>query len=170
MVNFQRILNILFIYVLCGVLLGAYTYQYAKSESPCPLCLLQRLGMIGVASALLLNLRFGIKAQHYGLAILSAISGRMVALRQIGLHVCPEFPTFGEPVLGFDLYVWSYMVFTCSIFSAAVLTIIYGYFRKLEYFPTWNRADKTAFWVVAVITLGNAITTLIECGLTTCPG
>lgn len=170
MARFQRILNLLFIYVLCGVLLSGYAYQYIKSENPCPLCLLQRLGMIGIASALLMNIRFGIKVQHYGLAILSAVFGRMVALRQIGLHVCPEFPTFGEPVFGFDLYVWAYLVFTCSIFSCAVLTIIYGYVKKQEYLPSWEIADKTAFWAVIIFTLGNAITTLVECGLTTCPG
>jgi hypothetical protein len=124
--------------------------------------------MVGVASAILLNIRFGIKVQHYGLAILCAILGRMVALRQIGLHVCPEFPTFGEPVFGFDLYVWSYMVFTSSIFSSAVLIIIYGYTKKQEYPPTWKAADKGAFWAVGLITMGNALTTLIECGLSTC--
>jgi len=162
MVYFQRILNLLFIYVLCIVLLGGYAYQYIKSEDPCPLCLLQRLGMIGVATALLLNLRFGIKAQHYGLAIVSASLGRMVSLRQIGLHVCPEFPTFGEPVLGFDLYVWAYIVFTCSIFSAAVLTIIYGYYKNLTYPPSWNLADRIAFWSIVFLTVTNALATFIE--------
>lgn len=168
MVLFQRILNLLFIYVLCVVLLGAYAYQYIKGEQPCPLCLLQRLGMIGIAVALLLNLRFGIKVQHYGLAILSAILGRMVSLRQIGLHVCPEFPTFGEPIFGLDLYVWAYIVFTCSIFACAVLTIIYGYFKNQSYLPTWGFAEKIAFWAVGLITLSNTITTLMECGLSAC--
>jgi len=102
--------------------------------------------------------------QHYGLAIVSAVLGRLVALRQIGLHVCPEFPTFGEPVFGFDLYVWSFLVFTSSIFSCAVLTIINGYSKKYEYLPSWETADKVAFWAVGLITFGNAVTTFIECG------
>lgn len=168
MVYFQKVLNIMFIFVLCAVLLGAYGYQYLKNEDPCPLCLLQRLGMIGVAAALLMNLRFGIKVQHYGLAILSATLGRLVALRQIGLHVCPEFPTFGEPVFGFDLYVWAFFVFTCSIFACAVLTIIYGYAKDYDYQPTWGRAEKAAFWTLTIIAIGNTITTFIECGLSTC--
>lgn len=168
MVFFQRVLNLMFIFVLCAVLLGSYCYQYLKHEEPCPLCLLQRLGMIGIGAALMMNLRFGIRVQHYGLAILCAILGRIVALRQIGLHVCPEFPTFGEPIFGFDLYVWAFIVFTCSIFSCAVLTIIYGYTKNQEYPSYWNKPEKIAFATLAFITFGNIVTTLLECGLSSC--
>ncbi len=166
----QRILNVLFIFVLCAVLLAAYGYQILEREEPCPLCLLQRLGMIGIAIGLLMNLRFGIKAQHYGLAILSALLGRTVSLRQIGLHVCPEFPTFGEPILGFDLYVWALIVFTCSTFACAVLLIIHGYSKHSESVPTWGFLEKLSFALVILITLGNIINTLVDCGLTSCTG
>lgn len=168
MIQFQRVLNLLFIFVVCGVLLGAYSYQFIKHEEPCPLCLLQRLAMIGIMVALLLNVRFGIKVQHYGLAILSALLGRVVSLRQISLHVCPEFPTFGEPVFGYDLYVWAYIVFTCSIFSCAVLLIIKGYTSASEYAPDWNWAAKIAFALVFLITLGNVFVSLIDCGFGGC--
>lgn len=168
MVTLQRILNVLFIFVLSAVLLAGYMYQFIKHEEPCPLCLLQRLGMIGVAIALLMNLRFGIKVQHYGLAILSALLGRMVSLRQIELHVCPEFPKFGEPVFGFDLYVWAFIVFACSLFACAVLLIIHGYSKPQEYLPKWGSLEKFAFWLVALITLGNVLVSLIDCGLSTC--
>lgn len=164
----QRISNVLFIWVLCAVLMAAYGYQIIKQEEPCPLCLLQRLGMIATAAALLMNLRFGIKMEHYGLAILSSFMGRIVSLRQIGLHVCPEFPTFGEPVLGFDLYVWSFIVFSCSIFACAVLLILKGYSKPRDYLPTWGPIERFTFWLVALITLGNIIVSLKDCGLSTC--
>ncbi|MES2272566.1 MAG: disulfide bond formation protein B [Chlamydiota bacterium] len=170
MAAFQRILNALFIFVLCGVLLAAYSYQVIKSEDPCPLCLLQRLGMIGIATALLLNLRFGIKMEHYGLGILSALLGRIVSLRQISLHVCPAFPTFGEPVFGYDLYVWAFIVFTFAIFSIAILLMISGFTKNHEVHPRWGILEKTAFGLVALITLGNTITTFLECGLSPCQG
>ena len=168
MVNFQRVLNILFILVLSFVLIGSYLYQYLNHEEPCPLCLLQRLGMIGIASALLLNLRFGIKVQHYGLAILSALVGCLVSLRQMGLHVGTDSPYLGEPVFGFDLYVWAFLVFTCSIFSCALLLIIHGFSKTREYLPTWNRLEKLIFGLIFLITLGNIITTFLECGFTSC--
>jgi disulfide bond formation protein DsbB len=168
MVAFQRFLNLLFIYTLCAVLLGSYAYQYIRSEEPCSLCLLQRLGVIGMMAALLLNVRFGIKVQHYGLVILSALLGRMVSLRQIGLHVCPEFPTFGEPVLGFDLYVWSFIVFSASIFASAILIILYGVTKNQEFAPRFGVGSKFAFWVVFLTVISNFLTTFMECGLTPC--
>ena len=163
-----RALNILWIFVLSAVLMSAYAYQFIKSEEPCPLCLLQRLGMIGITIALLLNLRFGIKPEHYALSILAALLGRIVSLRQISLHVCPEFPTFGEPILGYDLYVWAFIVFTCSIFAAAAMLIFYGFSRHKETPPVWGIWEKIAFYLVVFLTVGNLITTLMECGFSSC--
>ncbi len=164
----QRLLNVLFILVLCFVLLAAYFYQYVHQEFPCPFCLLQRLGMLGIALSLLLNLRFGIKVEHYGLAILSALLGRIVSLRQISLHVCPNFPHFGEPVLGFDLYVWAFIVFSCSIFACAILLIIHGHSRQKEHAASWTYVEKTAFGLVLLLTTANVLTTFFECGLNGC--
>ncbi len=168
MAAFQRVLNLLFIYTLFIVLFAAYVVQYIKGESPCFLCILQRLGMIGIAAALLMNLRFGIKVQYYGLAILSALIGRIFALRQIAMHICPEFPTYGQAIFGFDLFVWAFIVFTCSIFASAVLLILYGFTRKKDFSPVWGLGEKLAFWAVALIAISNIFTTLLECGLTTC--
>lgn len=170
MANFQRILNLLFIYIIFFVLFAAYFYQYLRNEDPCFLCILQRLGMIGVASALLMNFRFGIKVQHYGLAILSALIGRIFALRQIAMHACPEFPTFGQKVFGFDLYIWAFFVFTFSIFACAILTILYGFTKNKDFPPTWGLFERVAFWAIALITVSNLITTFLECDLGACFG
>lgn len=166
--TFQRVANVLFIFVLCCVLIAAYLYQFIKHEEPCPLCLLQRLGMIGIATALLMNLRIGIRIEHYGLAILSALVGPLSSLRQIAMHVCPQFPIFGSPVLGFDLYVWALIVFICSLVACAILLIFYGYSNHREYHPAWRLLEKSAFSLVTLIILANTITTFLQCGLTAC--
>lgn len=165
-----RLLNLLFIYILVLVLLGGILYQLIKGEAACYLCILQRLGMIGIISALLMNFRFGVKVQHYGLAILSALMGRIFSLRQIAMHVCPEFPAYGEAIFGFDLYIWAFIIFTCSIFACAVLTIFFGYSRGKEFPPSWGLGARTAFWATALIVAINLITTLKECGLGVCLG
>jgi len=170
METLQRILNVLWVFVLCGVLLAAYGYQFLKHEIPCPLCMLQRLAIIGIATGVLMNLRFGIRAEHYGLALLSALVGYTVSLRQISLHICPQFPTFGEPVLGYDLYVWAFIVFTCSILAAAILLILFGFFNHGAEQPVWGRLQKTAFGLVCLIVLVNIVTTLLECGFSACQG
>ena len=135
---FQRFLNIFFIYVISLILLASYAYQFLLKEEPCSLCMLQRAGMIGIASSLLLNLRFGIKIQYYGLAIISALLGRVVSLRQIGFHICPDFPSFGRPIFGIDLYVWSFIIFTLSIFACAILLIFKGFSKQETYPARWG--------------------------------
>lgn len=164
----QRIATTLFILVLSLVLIAAHFYQFMKREEPCPLCLLQRLAMIGIAIALLMNLRIGIRVEYYGLAILSSLFGAMASLRQIALHACPGSTTFGEPLLGYHLYVWTLLVFLCSLFACAVLLILYGYSKHREYNPAWHFSEKCAFSLLVLIISANVVTTFLQCGLTPC--
>lgn len=163
-------LNALFILTLSGVLLAAYSVQFLKHEQPCPLCMLQRLGMIGVASGLLLNLKFGIRPIHYGLSLLSAIFGGGVALRQICLHICPGDPKFGKPILDLSLYTWSFITFSCSIFVIALLLFLYRSQTEPTSSVKMNILAKFSFAIIFLITLGNMVTTLLECGLSSCAG
>jgi len=166
----QRILNSLMILTLCGILLSAFGVQFLWHEDPCPLCLLQRVCMIGVAIGCLLNLRYGIRMSHYGLCLLSALVGGTVALRQISLHVCPAFPKFGLPVLGLSLYTWSFVTFVCVTLAVAVLLFLYDASKNTELNPTppLSRLDKFAFGLVVFITLANVITTFFQCGFGPC--
>lgn len=163
-----RVADLLWVYVICAVLLSGFVYQFVMHESPCPLCLLERLGMTGIGVAALMNLRFGMRVEHFGLALLAAFGGRLVSLRQIALHICPEFPTFGTPIFGFDLYVWAFIVFTCSIFVTAVLLILWGVGKKQDIPPAWDIWAQIGFWLLATITLANVINTLAICGLSAC--
>jgi disulfide bond formation protein DsbB len=168
MAHLLKLANLLWVYVLCGVLLSGYGYQLIMHEDPCPLCLLERLGMIGIGIGALMNLRFGMRVEHLGIALLSAFGGRLVSLRQIALHVCPEFPTFGSPVFGFYINVWAFIVFTCSVLVTAILLILWGMTGQREVAPSWNVWAKIGFWVLAGLTFGNVITTVMICGLSAC--
>lgn len=167
----QYRLNALFIIVLGCVLLGAFAYQAIKHEDPCPLCLLQRLGMIGITVGCALNLKFGINTSHYGLMLISAIFGGTVSLRQIGLHVCPQFTTFGEPVFGFDLYAWALFVFATSILAIAILLDMHGVNKDpRQNKPHPSAFGKFAFIFIALITVAEVVTTFNLCGFTACQG
>ena len=169
--QWQYLLNSIFILVLGAVLLGAFGYQIIKSEPPCPLCLLQRLGMVGIMVGCMLNLRFGINMSHYGLVLLSACFGGTVSLRQIGLHVCPQFETFGEPVLGLDLYAWALVVFACSDLATSLLLYMFG----IDKDPNKSKPQKglliqlTLFYAI-FITTAEVITTFNLCGFSACQG
>lgn len=168
MQTLQKNINALIIFTLSGILLGAFGVQIFLHETPCPLCLLQRIGMMGVAASLALNIKFGLRPFHYGLALLFCLFGGFVALRQISLHVCPGFPEFGLPVLGLSLYTWSFVIFACCVLAVAILLLLFNAREGDESALTINRFQSWAFWLIAFITLANVITTLIQCGLGDC--
>lgn len=167
----QYFLNALFIIVIGTVLMGAFAYQVIKHEQPCPLCLLQRLGMIGITVACAMNLKFGINMAHYGLVILSAIFGSSVSLRQIGLHICPQFSTFGEPVFGLSLFSWAFLVFAASILATAILLYMYGVNKDKDQHKEHSSVfHQIAFIYIALITLSEVIYTFNLCGFSACKG
>lgn len=168
MIKWERDLNALLIFILCGVLLSAYGVQFIYHETPCPLCLLQRLGMIGVAAAACLNIWCGVKMTHYALALFSAIFGGFVALRQISLHVCPGTPAFGFPVLGLSLYTWSFIVFVCAILAVAVLLCFYNPVENHDKRAPLNWWAKFASVLILLVATANIVTTLLQCGLGPC--
>lgn len=111
-----KILHIVLICIL-AVLVGGLTY--IQWEVPCISCYstgLQRNCFAGIAGALLLNLRFGMQSLYYGLCLLSAILGGIIALNQLCMHGCPESSAFGEPICGLSLYTWSLCFFGFFIF------------------------------------------------------
>lgn len=163
--QFLRTCNALMALVLMGILMSGFYQQYVRNQVPCPLCILQRMGMIGVAMGNLMNLRFGIKPRHYALSIFCIFFGGTVALKHISLHVCPGFPSFGIPVLGLHLYTWSFISYACSLF--AIMLMLFLYTATVEK-TKLNSFEKFAFIVVFLMILANLASTLIECGLGVC--
>lgn len=168
MPRLERNLNVFLIFILSGVLLSAFGVQFIWHEEPCPLCLLQRLGMIGVAVGALLNVWFGVRMSHYGLCLLSSLMGGFVALRQISLHVCPGFPGFGVPVLGLSLYTWSFIVFVCAVLYIAGMLFLYDPEESRAEPPPLNLWSKIAFGVIFFIAAVNIAATFMQCGLGPC--
>ncbi len=168
-ITLQRALSALFIVVLSGVLMGAYSIQFFKDEMPCPLCLLQRVGMIGVALGQVLNLRFGMRPAHHAFSIFSALCGASVSIRQITLHICPGFPTFGEPVFGASLYTWAFITFVASIFAIGCMLFLYKNDTDQKAPPKMELWAKAACGLILLITVANIFTTFWECGPLFCP-
>lgn len=164
----QRNLNALIILILVGILAGAFGVQFIMHEQPCPLCLLQRLGMFGVAAGAAMNVHFNIRMSHYGVMLLSSIFGGFVALRQISLHVCPGFSEFGVPVLGLSLYTWSFFIFVCCITSVGLLLFLYDSKADQDHVPPASFLGRASLWLILLLAIGNAIATFAQCGLGVC--
>ena len=109
---------------LIAVLVVAYADQFAGRDLPCPLCLLQRVALVGVAYGLLLNLRYGPQPQGYAIMLLAALFGMGVAGRQVLLHIVPGSGAYGAPLLGLHLYTWSFILFALVILGTAVLLLV----------------------------------------------
>jgi len=157
---------------ICGVLLGAYYIQFVEGEFPCPLCLLQRLAMLGVAFGAMLNLRYGIHTRHYGVSLLSAVFGASISIRQILLHIDPSDSGYGSPVLGMHLYTWAFIVFAVVILLIGIMMFFETQFED----SSENRSAKSIGWfvkavffLVVLIAAVNVVTTFLECGLGQCP-
>ena len=175
--TFARNLNILFVYMICVPLIGAYAVQFIQGEFPCPLCLLQRLAMIGIACGALANVRYGIRPRHYGMCIISAMFGAVVSIRQIMLHIVPAPGNegYGTPVLGIHLYTWALLIFGATILILGMLFL----FNSKQFYTKDNPKNLTplsvsrlgviAFWLAFGITAANACTTFLECGFSQCP-
>lgn len=169
-------INLFGIFGLCFILCGAYFIQFALKEFPCPLCLLQRMCMLGVAFGLLLNLKYGFRSSHYGLSILSAVLGAGIATRQILLHICPKPGDhgYGSPVMGLHLYTWALIFFIASIIAIALLMQAPRQFDKNDSYTApvipgvIQKLAAAAFWILFLLSLSNLIIGFLECGLGPC--
>jgi len=169
-------INLFGVFGLCFVLFGAFFIQFVMKEFPCPLCLLQRMCMLGVAFGLLLNLRNGFRPSHYGLSILSAVLGAGIATRQILLHICPKPGDhgYGSPVLGLHLYTWAPLFFIASVVAIALLLMASKQFsgapdQIAPLVPAFiTRLAILAFWLLFLLALSNTVIAFMECGFGPC--
>ncbi|WP_444911400.1 disulfide bond formation protein B [Microbulbifer sp. PAAF003] len=166
-----RELNALGILAVCAVLVAAEYFQLVNGEMPCPLCLLQRIGLTGVLFGLMLNVLYGNRPLHYSLATLSALFGAATALRQVSLHVIPGTPGYGDPLMGYHYYTWALIIFYMTIIGIAIISAFNKQYGKPIFisFRDQRALGKTAIVTAFSITTLNIFITFAECGPTACP-
>lgn len=168
--NFVSFLNILELLGILLILIAALLFQLILHDLPCPLCLLQRFGFMGIAFGLLLNLRCGLLPSHYTIVLLSAVFTTFVAIRQIVLHIVPGTGFYGEPFLGLHLYTWSFMVSMLTIiYTSLILGIDRQYKNGLIDKMQTHWITHSLFAITTVIFCVNIILLILQCGFTACP-
>jgi disulfide bond formation protein DsbB len=164
-----RSLNILGLLGISAVLAVAFFYQLGLGELPCPLCLLQRGAFVAVGLGFLLNIRFRTSPAHYGIALISAVIGASVSLRQVLLHVQPGDPGFGSTFLGLHFYSWGLLSFAGALLYTAVLLFVEPDERRLEERPAYfDWLASLSIWLFLLLVAGNLASTLLECGIGPC--
>lgn len=159
---------------ICLIIIAAFYYQLVLNELPCPLCLLQRMGLLAIAFGFLLNLRYGAHPAHYALSLLAAVLTGMIALRQVSLHINDPVG-FGSEVLGMHMYTW---VFVVAVIAIVYIALVMSYAEQYRSFNNdrpvassimLKRFSTLAFLLLALMLFADVVTILLECGLQECP-
>ncbi|WP_444943188.1 disulfide bond formation protein B [Microbulbifer sp. ZKSA006] len=149
------------------ILWSALTIEWVLHQQPCPLCLLQRVAFAMAGVGLMLNLRFGVRAEHYGVVVLSALAGLGAAVRQILLHILPAAAGFGSPLFGLHLYTWSALAFFALLIYCGIALML-GLKRRNFSRRELSLSEKCIALLFSVAVLINLLGALIECGLGPC--
>ena len=96
------------------VLVLAFADQLWFRDLPCPICILQRAGFIAAGFGIALNLIFGPRPSHYGLAILGAVVGGIMSADQVLHYIVPGLGSDGNAIFGLHLYSWALIMFVNS--------------------------------------------------------
>lgn len=165
----SRTLNAIGMLAVCLVLILALFYQLVLYELPCPLCLLQRVGLVAVGFGLGLNLLYGPRPRNYALMLLAAAFGVSVSIRQILLHIVPGTGHYGSPVFGLHYYTWAGIAFFLIILGTSIMLLSEGQYKAAEPEQVEPRFGgsvlaKSAFLLMLALAVINAISTLLECG------
>lgn len=172
-----RFLSAIEIIAICAILTGAFWFQFADKSPPCPLCLLQRIGILAIGFCLLLNIRHGMRLSHHSLALLSSVLTGFIAMRQILLHIAPHDPGFGPPFLGYHLYTWIFYISIASIIYFSIVICFASQYHAIknneqpqEAKTKWLKTlGHVAFILYVVIITANLVSTFFECGFKKCP-
>jgi disulfide bond formation protein DsbB len=167
--NLSRLLNALGLVAIDTVLVLAFADQLWFRDLPCPLCILQRVGFIAAGFGIALNLMFGPRPSHYGLAILGAVAGGVVSARQILLNIAHN-SAYGNAVFGLHLYTWALLLFALIVMGSAIMLQFEQQFAATDVLPSRLKVlPVLAVALLATLALGNVISTLAICGAGLCP-
>ena len=150
-----------------GVVLSAFYIQLVMHEFPCPLCMLQRYGMflssLGALFVIMQARRGELTTARYaqgiGLGLLGALAGASVSVRQIELHIEPNDPGYGEPVLGLHLYTWAFVTFAIVLVYCGAMSILMP--RGIPAAPAvgspLRRVATAVIWLFIAIIAANVV-------------
>jgi disulfide bond formation protein DsbB len=155
--------NTLGLFAISSALLVAFYYQLALFELPCPLCLLQRVGLILIGFGFLFNVLFGIKGAHYGIALLGCVVTGSIAARQMFLHILPGDPGYGLTFLGLHFYTWTLLASIIAVVAISVMMMV-NFRPKNEGYISVSLWGKIGILLFAVMIVANLLSTVLECG------
>lgn len=170
MAAIARIINFLALFVTCVVLLFVLYWQLVGGELPGGLALTQRIALVGIGLGFLLNVRFGSSESHFGIVIVSAAIGLLVAARQTFAYAMATGVVLGQPILEWPFYFWTVTGFFSAILIGAALLFIEGQFVEGLRDTRPSGAAQAAGWLFVLVALAHVVSALLQCGFEACLG
>lgn len=175
--SLARTLNAIGLLGLSLVLSAAFADQFLADDVPCPLCLLQRAGMMIAGVGIALNITVGPRPAHYAMAIVSALAGGAASLRQIALHVVPGTGSYGDAFMDLHFYSWAFVTFAAIVLGSAIMLFFENQFADATYSTGADELDRPrlsglaliGIALFALLALANTVSTVAECELGLCP-
>jgi disulfide bond formation protein DsbB len=168
--DLSRLLNALGLVAVDTVLVLAFADQLWFRDLPCPICILQRAGFIAAGFGIALNLIFGPRPSHYGLAILGAVVGGIMSADQVLHYIVPGSGSYGNAIFGLHLYSWALIMFVAIVVGCGVMLL---FDRQYESSGPPPLSQVTlpilAVALIALLAVGNVLSTLAICGVGLCP-
>ena len=158
---------------IAAILTAAMVLQYVYGELPCPLCLLQRVAMLGVCFGLMQNLRNGFSDRNLGYSLLFSVFLLVVAVRQTLLDIYPRpgHQYVGSAVMGLHMPVWSILIAVALITAFAAKLCVIGTedgSKPPEATSLVGRLAAVLSLCVIGIALINLGSVVVQCGLGQC--
>jgi disulfide bond formation protein DsbB len=166
--NFIDVLGILVISIM------AVIFQLVLHELPCPLCLMQRIGLMAIGFGYLVNIVYGNSIKNYSYATICAMLTAFIAMRQILLHIVPGTGGYGDVILGFHMYTWVFIICMAAIIWNMFIIMIYPEDFSHEKLVRNIKIERNivvniVVYIYIITILINVVFTFLECGTTACP-
>ena len=167
--SFSHWLNMMALLAICGSLTMAFYWQIAFNEIPCPLCQLQRVGLMMAGIGFMLNVRFGPSAVHYAIILASALVGAATSMRQTLLHIAPGDAGYGTALFGMHFYTWGFVAFVVMMIFCCVMLCIDR--NKMQAATGTALTGLAAIIVYFFFTLSaaNVVSSVMVCKFGPCP-
>jgi disulfide bond formation protein DsbB len=157
---------------MAAIVTAAMFLQYEDNELPCPLCLLQRVAMLGVCFGIIQHFRHGYSARHDGISMLFALFLLIVSVRQTLLDIYPRpgHSYIGGAIFGLHMPVWSVVIAFATLFAFAVKFSVLGaeHLRDQRPTPALERLGGLLSLYVIAIALINFASVFVQCGVDAC--
>jgi disulfide bond formation protein DsbB len=168
--DLSRLLNAIGLLAIGTVLTLAFIDQVWFRDLPCAQCILQRAGFFAAGFGIALNVVFGPKPSHYGIAILGAVAGGAISLHQILMHIVPGTGSYGNAIFGMHLYTWAFFAFVLTIIGCAIMMLDDRQFARTAPMSARMKAlPLSALLLFLALVIANIFSTVALCGGGLCP-